>query len=71
MDIAKWIADGSLDPRLASRATKKNHKHDHSNPARPSRGNISMAEYRRRSKENREARKRRRRMIAERGKFKA
>lgn len=45
-DIIRWSNMGTLDPRLASRATRKGHKHLHNSSARPSVGKVSPAVYR-------------------------
>lgn len=48
--IAEWRLEGTLDRRLASRATAKGHIHRVGLPFKPNSGLVSPAEYRRRSK---------------------
>lgn len=50
LQLFKWFEQGILDPRRASKATKKNHKHQHREVFLPGKPNITPAEYRRRSK---------------------
>lgn len=47
--IAKWALDGTLDRHLATKATKKNHKHLH-NPSRKPSKSIPREMRKKRSK---------------------
>jgi len=51
--LRKWASQGLLDPHRASKATQKHHVHIHGEAAWASIGDITPAEYRRRSKQKR------------------
>lgn len=59
--IYLWRKLGTLDTHRASKATQKGHKHIHGEAAWASIGDITPAEYRRRSKKAKRAQKAQRR----------